>query len=50
MFRMLGLSRARHWHVPKVQMQGYKHVGVMLSGGAPMCVPGGATGGGCVVI
>ena len=37
MGRMLGLSQARHWHVPKVQMEGYNYVMIVLSGGAPMC-------------
>jgi hypothetical protein len=49
MIRMLGLSWARHWHLPKVQMQGDNHVRIMLSDGAPMSMPDGAPSGRCVV-
>ena len=39
MIRMSGLTRAKHWHVLGVQMQGCRHVGIVLFGGTPRCVP-----------
>ena len=35
MIKMSGLSWVRHWHVHELQMQGYNHVGIVFSGGAP---------------
>jgi hypothetical protein len=37
--RMSGLSRARHWHLGFVHVQGSNHEGTVLSGGLSLNVP-----------